>query len=297
MLSVCIPVYNYDVRPLVRSLLRYAHSLTVAYEIVVLDDGSEERFKYKNNELRVLPNVRYIEIGENVGRSAVRNLLAGAAQYDYLIFLDCDAEIPHKTFLSNYLAACKGADTVVYGGRLYAPTPEQKAWFFRWKYGVARECASATVRSLHPNRSFITFNFLIAKNLLQRVRFDESLSGYGHEDTLFGYELGRLGIVVQHIENAVWHIGLEDSFSFIQKTENGIKNLLQLQKKLNYPPKLAEDIKLLGVFERLKRWHLVFIIQKIFSKIQPFLLANLHGKNPNLTLFDVYKLGFMCSIA
>jgi glycosyltransferase involved in cell wall biosynthesis len=296
MLSICLPTYNYDVRPLVRTLQRCAQTLEAAYEIIVLDDGSEERFKHKNSELGVLPNVRYMEIGENTGRSAVRNLLATAAQYDYLIFLDCDAEIPHKTFLSNYLAYCKGDNTVVYGGRLYAPQPEQKAWFFRWKYGVARECASASERSIYPNRSFITFNFLIAKSLLRRVRFDETLKGYGHEDTLFGYELSRLGIVVQHIENAVWHIGLEDSVSFIAKTENGIKNLLHLQKKLHYPPQLAEDIKLLGYFEKMKRWHLVFIIQKIFPLVQPFLRRNLHSENPNLRLFDVYKLGYICSL-
>jgi glycosyltransferase involved in cell wall biosynthesis len=296
MLSICLPIYNYDVRPLVRTLLRHAQTLTVAYEIILLDDGSEERFKYKNSELGVLPNVRYIETGENVGRSTIRNLLAAAAQYDYLIFLDCDAEIPHKTFLTNYLAACKGEHTVVYGGRLYAPVPEQKAWFFRWKYGIARECASAAARNRYPNRSFISFNFMIAKSLLRSIGFDETLKGYGHEDTLLGYELSKRGVVVQHIDNAVWHIGLEDSFSFVEKTENGIKNLLKLQKKLHYPPQLTEDIKLLAYFEKMKRWRLISIIKKIFSIFKPFLLKNLHSHNPNLTVFDAYKLGFICSV-
>ncbi len=292
-LSICIPVLNYDVRRLVESLHRQAEKLTVGYEIIVIDDHSEERFKHQNSSILSLKNVFYTELDENIGRAAIRNLLAKTAKNDYLIFMDCDAETPDNLFLQRYVDVCKGV-MVCYGGRAYAPAPLQTDWHFRWHYGVERECPRAATRSLHPNRSFITFNFLISKSLFENLAFDTELTGYGHEDTLFGYALGQNGIIVQHIDNPLIHIGLENSVSFIKKTENGIKNLFFLYQKSNYSPQLITDIKLLKYYVLCKKYGFSFFIRLFFKVLKPYLLKNLLGKSPNLLVFDIYKLGFFC---
>ena len=293
MLSICIPIFNYEVRNLVRKLQQEAEALGIVYEIWLIDDGSDARFLYQNSLLQVLPNVYYEELSTNIGRSAIRNLLASKAQYDYLVFMDCDAEVPQNDYLAQYVACCKQGAAVVYGGRAYAPAPRKVAWHFRWWYGVQRECPLAAVRQQHPNRSFITFNFLIAKAVFAQVQFDETLRGYGHEDTLFGYALGRKGYTVQHIDNALWHIGLEDSATFIAKTENGIRNLYQLYLALGKPAELVQDIKLLYAFRQIERLHLKGLVGWLFAHYKAALLRNLHGKNPNLRVFDLYKLGFL----
>ncbi len=292
-LSICIPVFNYDIRRLVESLHRQAEKLSVRYEIIVIDDHSEERFKHQNSSILSLKNVSYTELNENIGRAAIRNLLAKTAKNDYLIFMDCDAETPDNLFLQRYIDVCEGV-VVCYGGRVYTPAPPQTDWYFRWHYGVQRECPSAAVRNLHPNHSFISFNFLISKSLFETLAFDTELTGYGHEDTLFGYALSKNGVTVKHIDNPLLHIGLENSVSFVQKTENGIKNLLFLYQKTNYNSQLVAAIKLLKYYVFCKKFGFSFFIGLFFKIFKPFLLQNLRGKSPNLLVFDVYKLGYMC---
>lgn len=282
-----------------QTLHQQAEQLGVLYEIIVIDDDSEPRFKHQNSSILRLRHVSYRELDENIGRAAIRNLLAEQAKNPYLLFMDCDAEVIDADFLNRYLACCsdkKGENVVCYGGRLYSHVLQDPNWHLRWLYGIKRECPAAAIRAQHPNRSFITFNFLISKSIFSQLQFDTELVGYGHEDTLFGYALTQHQITVQHLDNPLIHIGLEDSYSFIKKTENGVKNLLFLYKKTKYNKKLVEDIKLLRYFVFLEHFYFKKIIKLAFQATKTCLLRHLHGKNPKLVYFDVYKLGFMCSL-
>ena len=279
-----------------QTLHQQAEQLGILYEIIVIDDDSESRFKHQNSSILCLRHVSYTELDENIGRAAIRNLLAEQAKNPYLLFMDCDAEVADTDFLTRYLRYCTGEQVVCYGGRLYSHVLQHPTWYLRWLYGVKRECPTAAIRAQHPNRSFITFNFLISKSIFSRLQFDTDLVGYGHEDTLFGYALTQHQITVQHLDNPLIHIGLEDSYSFIKKTENGVKNLLFLYKKTAYNKKLVEDIKLLRYFVFLERFYLKKLVKFTFYALKTYLLRHLHGKNPKLVYFDIYKLGFMCSI-
>ena len=55
MLSICVPVYNYDARPLVAELLRQAESLAAGVEVLVYDDGSQESFTVLTVSLQTSP--------------------------------------------------------------------------------------------------------------------------------------------------------------------------------------------------------------------------------------------------
>ncbi|MFW5793701.1 MAG: glycosyltransferase, partial [Bacteroidota bacterium] len=59
MISICIPVYNFEVEPLINELHRQGLKSNKAFEIIVLDDDSKDFFKQKNRAVKSLENVRY----------------------------------------------------------------------------------------------------------------------------------------------------------------------------------------------------------------------------------------------
>ena len=96
MLSILIPIYNYDVTQLVTQLHQQATATHQPFEIITIEDGSVKHIA-ENDLLRDLPNVTHIVREKNIGRSAIRNQLADMAQYDYLLFIDCDANTSKTT--------------------------------------------------------------------------------------------------------------------------------------------------------------------------------------------------------
>ena len=76
MLSILLPVYNFDVRKLVKQLHEQGNMLEIPFEIICTDDGSEEEFKNLNSELEKLYSVSYQELKNNLGRSKIRNYLS-----------------------------------------------------------------------------------------------------------------------------------------------------------------------------------------------------------------------------
>mgnify|MGYP000465830659 CR=1 FL=1 len=78
------------------------------------------------------------------------------------------------------------------------------------------------------------YKILISKSLFQQLKFNESISEYGHEDTLFGIELQTKNIPINHILNPVVHLGLENEAIFLNKQEKAIQNLVLLLKQEKY---------------------------------------------------------------
>src|SRR5690554_7574861 len=112
MISVCIPVFNFDVTDLVNALLL---QLEATSEIVLIDDASTERFQQINRNL-TSDKVKLIELEENVGRAKIRNLFLEYANNPYLVFLDCDAKIISENYLHNYRMLLNNDVQVVCGG-------------------------------------------------------------------------------------------------------------------------------------------------------------------------------------
>src|SRR5689334_1624674 len=102
MISILVPVYNFDVTELAADLSRQLTALQKPGEIILYDDGSEEKFRHINSATTRLPHVQYIEAGINHGRIRIRQLLAEKAQYDWLLFLDGDSKLHFDGFLHDY---------------------------------------------------------------------------------------------------------------------------------------------------------------------------------------------------
>ncbi len=291
MISILIPVYNYDVTKLVKELHHQAVAANIVFEIILLDDCSS-KYKATNSILQKFEHIHYQELKENIGRSRIRNRLAEIAKYENLIFLDCDSELSHADFVLNYYS--QSAQNIVCGGTLYAQKAPSDKKYFHWYYGKMREALSLEQRKENPNRSFKTNNFMIKKSIFEKIKFDENLKKYGHEDTLFGYELKKNGIEITHIQNPVIHAGLEDYDVFIAKTKNSLENLIYLLKTKQNEKKLFEDIRVLNYFFPLKKWHLTWFMKLFYFLTNKVIYRLLQKKNPNLYFFDIYKLGFLC---
>ncbi len=284
MVSVCIPVFNFDARQLVKELHIELEKLQIEGEILVTDDCSDIHFKKLNNEVQNLEFVKYEELEKNIGRSAIRNSLAEKAQYEYLIFLDCDMKLNNEDFLKKYLEKIS-PDTVLVGGLSYQKERPKDEFILHWKVGKEREVKSVEQRSINPYQSFLSSNFLVPKSVFNEIKFDESLRQYGHEDTLFGLELKRLGVSILHIENPIEHTGLETANTFLFKTEKAIENLALL-----YSEKKIEPTKLIDTYLKINRLGIGWLVFPLLKLVELFIVKNVESTSPSLSFFDLFKL-------
>ncbi len=287
MLSILIPVYNYDIKNLVTTLHQQCLEAKIEFEILCFDDGSNQNFKNQNKVIGKLEHIKNKELPKNLGRSKIRNELGKAAKYDNLLFMDCDSKVISVNYIKNYIEKLD-PKSLLYGGRVYQVEPPSKVFYFHWFYGTHREQIPLEQRKLNPYLSFMTNNFLIPKSIFLKFLFDENLTQYGHEDTIFGLHLQQAKIPIIHIENPLEHEGLETTESFLNKTKQGVENLLYLSQQNE-----LINTKLLRTFKKVKNWGLNTLILYAFCLNKNRLKNHFHSQKINLKLFDFYKLGLL----
>ena len=289
MLSILLPIYNFDCRPLVEDLHQQCQKSLQAFEIICFDDCSTLFFQDLNKNLNRLSGVQYRVLPQNVGRSKNRNLLAEAAKYPYLLFMDGDSGVVRTDYVEKYLSHAS-INRVLYGGTFYQPSPPSNSdYLLHWKVGSEREQMSAAVRQTKPYSRFTTNNFLVPKAIFQSIRFEEKLRQYGHEDTLFAQALKQQDIPIVHLDNPLEHLGLEVAEVFLAKSEKAIENLVLMAQA-----EMPIETRLYSAFLKLKRYKLNSLYLLFFRLFKSMLRAKLLGTNPNLKFFDFYKLGLLC---
>ncbi|MCB0396228.1 MAG: glycosyltransferase family 2 protein [Flavobacteriales bacterium] len=290
MLSILIPIFNEDSRDLVHALIKQCSDAGIAFEILCFDDGSDEMTRSTNRELMTTNNVRYEEMPENLGRAAIRNQMVRASTYNHLLLIDGDSAMEDDRYITRYLPWI-GQFKVVYGGRTYQRAlPDDPSLHLHWIYGSQREALPANQRKGYAR--FMTNNVLIPKKALFEHPLNETLKGYGHEDTLLGQSLEAAGIPIIHIDNPLRHAGLENRDHFLQKTRTGIHNLLKIRK-------LGADdreITLLMTYRRLKTWKMAGVARFILRRLKPTIQQRLSTNQPNLFWFDMFKLQYLLDI-
>jgi len=291
MLSILIPTYNYDVLPLVQNLFEQCTQEGMEYEIIVLDDASS--FHFDNEKINLLENCHFEILDKNIGRSAIRNLLAKKATYDWLLFLDADAFPVENRFIYNYLKHINHSHKVVCGGMLYSSEKPSNNKELRWTYGRKREALSALKRQENEHLSFFSINFLLHKSIVEQVRFNEKLHFYGYEDVLFSYELQQQKIPINHIDNPVFHMGIEENEVFLNKSELALESLDFLIKEQKFPTNYVKIARYLNIIQKTYTKKLFL---GVFNFFKPLIKKQILSSNPNLFLFDVYRLGYICSL-
>ncbi|MBJ2125526.1 glycosyltransferase [Flavobacterium sp. IB48] len=292
MLSILIPIYNCNVLPLVSELVKQCTSCGIIFEILCFDDASS-LFTIENQKIDQFQNCSFVVLEKNIGRSAIRNLLAKKAFYENLLFLDADTMPIGKDFISNYISYIDNEEKIVYGGILYESSKPLKSELLRWFYGKEREALPVSERIKNPYLSFLTLNFLIKKSIFSKVRFNEEIPNLRHEDTLFSFDLKQNQIKVIHIDNPVFHLGLEDSKTFLRKSEEAILGLKNLVDSNLISP---DYVKLSHYFQIIKKYHLTALIAVGFKIFRPLLEKQLLSKKPSLFIFDIYRLGYYSTL-
>ena len=295
-ISLLIPVFDYDIVALVHSMKSALGKVPEFCEILIGDDGSSPEYKEKYKSLE--DNcVRVISSEKNIGRAAIRNSLALEAKGDFLLFIDADAMLPGtaEAYILKWLHMMN-LYRVINGGTLYhesAPGDHDK--LLRWKYGKGREQRKAAERNKHPHAGFSTFNVLIDKSVFSKIRFNEELKQYGHEDTLLGYQLKKAGIDILHIDNGLMNEGLESNRDFLNKTKLGIENLSKLYDKVTDKRAFSETVRILRIYNKLRFFRLTRILAGIFIRYRDRMEIRLDSSNISLRLFGFYKICMFCT--
>ena len=286
-LSILIPMYNADARPLAKELCRQAQKIkALDYELIVVDDGSSDTALVEQCwEISQWPHCRFMALEENIGRARIRNLLCSLASKEWLLFLDCDMTIYEPAFLINYLLA--GGD-VVYGGYKVGEAPKSN---LRYRYEKANEhLHTAEQRRLRPYQHFHTANFLVRRSIMAAHPFDATFSTYGYEDVLFGKQLKQANIAITHIDNPAGFYDFEDNAHFVSKTEEGLRTLHEKRQQLRGYSQMLTAVD--GIHIAPVRW-LIRLWHWLFGWIER---RNLCGKHPSLKVFKLYKLGYFLSL-
>jgi len=218
-LSIVIPTLNR--RPtLERALPTLARQTypSDSCEILLCDSGSTDGTRALVREMG-LPNLRLIR-GENRGRSGARNRGIREARGDIVLFTDADIladerllEEHARLYRSTSRATATESGVCAVGCEVQVDSLEE--------YEVVRGHPEMG-RHLHrkPTKEtswlfFLTGNASVPRNALFAAGlFDESFTGYGHEDLELGYRLRKIGLRIRYLPSAVnyhWHpVSLED---------------------------------------------------------------------------------------
>ena len=201
--SVVIPTYNRldTLREVVPTLL--ASDLPAGrFELLVCDSNSTDGTAgYLAGVRAEHPNVRHLP-GAYGGRAAARNAGIAAAGGAVVVFNDADI-LASPDLLSRHLERHRTARRIAVVG---------------WEVQVRNLADYADKRDhpaqrghLHPPTRrrlswlyFLTGNASVRREDLLRVGcFDESFTGYGHEDLELGYRLAKAGVEIVYEPRAV----------------------------------------------------------------------------------------------
>ena len=290
MISILIPCFDYNAYPLVSVLEKQALMLKIDFEIICIDDGSFSSKNDLNQKINLLTNSKFIESKKNIGRINNRLLLAEKSQYEWLIFLDVDTLPNEDKFLKNYIEQLN-RETLIIGGCIYKK-PENENFSLRYKFGKFREEIKSDIRNKNPYKYISSCNFMCKRNVLIDVLSSINTISYGN-DYVFGSLIKKMGIYINHIDNPVLIENIDENQIFIKKTHDGLDNLIS-----SYNNKIIEkhSISILNAYIILDNLLMKNIFIKITDLFKNLLDRNLHSKDPNLFLFDLYRLNYLCKI-
>ena len=290
MISILIPCFDHNAYPLVSILEKQALMLKIDFEIICIDDGSFSSKNDLNQKINLLTNSKFIELKKNIGRINNRLLLAEKSQYEWLIFLDVD-NLPYEdNFLKNYIDELNKG-TLIIGGCIYKK-PENENFSLRYKFGKLREQINSDIRNKNPYKYVSSGNFMCKKDVLIDVLASINSISYGN-DYIFGSLIKKKGIDIKHIDNPVLIDDIDENQIFIKKTHDALDNLIS-----SYNNKIIKkhSISILKAYIILDSLLMKNIFVKITDLFKNLLNRNLHSKDPNLFLFDLYRLNYLCKI-
>jgi len=291
MLSILIPTYNYAILALVKNVHQQCLEAQIPFEIICLDDQSDNDYQIENLIISTLPNCIYNVNQTNVGRTRTRQQLAEQAKYDWLLFLDADVIPVTSAFIQHYIDAIQ-PNTVIFGGYQYEKESTDASKILRYRYGKEREEKYASERNKNPYTYVFSGNMLVPKSIFLNFNYQANEKNYGM-DIYFGYQLYQQQISVLHLDNPILHLGLETNEVYFQKALQGVESR---KKYLLHEKGVDQMNPLVQAYFKLKKLGLTKLVAVGFKIVAPYLKKNILSTNPKLVYFDIYRLGYLCSL-
>lgn len=219
--SIVIPSKDHVhlVRQCVDSILEKTEP-GISYEIIVVDNGSNEQQKAEYETYLKEKNVVYVYEPEDFNFSKMCNRGAGYATGDLLLFLNDDTEVVSPWWLSRLAGQAIQAHTGAVGAKLLYPKTKtiQHAGVVNLPVGPSHMLMTYTdERDYYYGRNRLTYNFLVVTGACLMVRkeifwqvggFDETFPiAYNDVDLCFQifqkgyYNVQRNDVVLVHHES------------------------------------------------------------------------------------------------
>ncbi|SHI62350.1 glycosyltransferase family 2 protein [Flavobacterium terrae] len=293
MISILIPVYNYNISSLLDKINSEITLNNISCEVIVIDDCSTQLETSKiNKENCAKYSYEYLKNESNKGRTISRKILANKANFDWLLFLDSDVLPCDINFIQNYLNEINKDVEVVIGGIKYERKDIDSSTIFRYKYGINREEKTSTERNKKVYSSIFSGNLFIKKNIFLTNNYNGEKNIYGL-DNYFSYNLFINKSKVLHIDNPTYHLGLESNEDFFNKSISSLETRIELLKN---KPLIEKTDSIIKAYKFCVKYNINIIANIIFKMTGPFLKKLVISNNPNLLAFDLYRLGYICKL-
>ncbi|KAA5824047.1 glycosyltransferase family 2 protein [Algibacter amylolyticus] len=290
MLSILIPVYNYSISSLVTEIYKQATDAKVSFEIICIEDGSTKFVQENRAIVDSLKHASIIVSNKNNGRTKSRQILSEHSNFNWLLFLDADVMPKSDKFIIKHLKNINSNYEAIYGGFAYKNIKPQKNKTLRYNFGKNFEEVNAKKRNLNPYQIVISANFLIKKAIFSTLNSQIKIKSYGL-DNFFGALLKENKVNVLHIDNEVYHFGIENNKIYLNKVQEFITTLLKLYNDRMF---LEHSNKLLSLFVSLKKYKLNFLLSFFYKLFNKVMERNLIGSKPNMFILQLYKLSYIC---
>lgn len=269
--SVIFSTYN-AVDWLEKVLIGFSVQTFKDFEIIIADDGSDEKTKNKIDDLRILIKIPIKHIwqeDDGFQKTKILNKAILASETDYLIFTDGDC-IPRKDFVETHLKF-REENYFLSGGYFKLPmiTSEKitaeniksnDCFSMKW---LLNNGMKFNLKFLKLIKSSFLTSFLNKitttnpswnghnasgwkKNLLEVNGFDIEMK-YGGEDRELGERLFNLGLKSKQIRYSAVCVHLDHARSYVSeevwKKNNAIRDYTRKNKVIKTPTGINSNIK------------------------------------------------------
>ena len=120
------------------------------------------------------------------------------------------------------------------------------------------------------------------------MQFEEKLKKYGKEDLLFSLNLKAKNYKVVHLENEVYHLGLDDDVAFVLKTKQAMENIAFLVQQSFVSNKEGNLLKTVNYIK-------LFGFSNIVGRLSPY-FEKKTIKYASIFYLNCLKVSYLCSL-
>ncbi|MGI5843409.1 MAG: glycosyltransferase family 2 protein [Candidatus Xenobium sp.] len=175
-----------------------------SYEILLCDAGSTDGTRELVESL-ARPNLIFLP-GADSGRGGARNRGIREARGEIVLFTDADILADPDLVACHARAHAQNPGDAVVGCEIQVSSFAQ---YLEFRQNPQAHARHKPTRRFLPWHYFLTGNASVRRQTLLDVGlFDESFTGYGHEDLELGYRLLQRGLKIHYCPQAInyhWH--------------------------------------------------------------------------------------------